>query len=152
MINLKKDNDNPPSREDILLYENKTKKVLDRKLVPKIEDLCTWINQHPSYEIVKPALRQSILLTANESKSSLQTGGLVRSSSIITTPIPKTPTTPNSNKPKLSWVPVPKPLPTKKAPVQIVKQTPTTTASNLHNTADIRSKVPTALYDKLLIR
>ncbi|CAF0934143.1 unnamed protein product [Adineta steineri] len=146
------DNENPPSREDILLYENRTKKVLDRKLVPKVEDLCTWINHNPSYEIVKPALKQSILLTANESKSSLQPG-LVRSSSIIA---PKTPTTPNSTKPKLSWAPVApntKPIPIKKAPVQVGRQTSNTSASStVQNYADIRMKVPQALYDKLIAR
>ncbi|CAF1064615.1 unnamed protein product [Adineta steineri] len=146
------DNENPPSREDILLYENRTKKVLDRKLVPKVEDLCTWINHNPSYEIVKPALKQSILLTANESKSALQPG-LVRSSSIIA---PKTPTTPNSTKPKLSWAPVApntKPIPIKKAPVQVGRQTSNTSASStVQNYADIRMKVPQALYDKLIAR
>jgi hypothetical protein len=134
------------------LYENRTKKVLDRKLVPKVEDLCTWINQHPSYEIVKPALRQSILLTANESKLPLQSG-LVRSSSIVT---PKTPTTPTATKPKLSWAPVvpnTKPVPIKKAPVQLGKQTSTTSnSSSIQNYADIRMKVPQALYDKLIMR
>ena len=57
--------DNPPFRDDILLYEHRSKKVLDRKLVSKVEDLCTWINQHPSHEIVIPALPQSTLLTVN---------------------------------------------------------------------------------------
>ncbi|CAF3370644.1 unnamed protein product [Rotaria sp. Silwood1] len=148
-------NDNPPSREDILLYENRTKKVLDRKLVPKIEDLCTWINQHPSYEIVKPALRQSILLTANEPKLSSNTG-LVRSPSIVNPATPKTPPTPNSNKPKLSWAPVvpnTKPVPIKKAPVQLGKPTTTTSSSStIQNYADIRMKVPQALSDKLIMR
>jgi hypothetical protein len=137
------------------LYENRTKKVLDRKLVPKVEDLCTWINQHPSYEIVKPALRQSILLTANESKSSSQTG-LIRSSSIVNPITPKTPPTPNSTKPKLSWVPVvptAKPVPIKKAPVQLGKQTSNTpSSSTIQNYGDIRMKVPQALFDKLIMR
>ncbi|CAF0951740.1 unnamed protein product [Rotaria sordida] len=149
------DNDNSPSREDILLYENRTKKVLDRKLIPKIEDLCTWINQHPSYEIIKPALRQSILLTANEPKLSSNTG-LVRSPSIVTPTTPKTPLTPNSTKPKLSWAPVvpnTKPVPIKKAPVQLGKPTTTTSSSsNIQNYADIRMKVPQALSDKLITR
>ncbi|CAF2371700.1 unnamed protein product [Rotaria sp. Silwood2] len=149
------DNDNPPSREDILLYENRTKKVLDRKLVPKIEDLCTWINQHPSYEIVKPALRQSILLTANEPKPPSNTG-LVRSPSIVNPTTPKTPPTPNSNKPKLSWAPVvpnAKSVPIKKAPVQLGKPTTNTSSSStIQNYADIRMKVPQALSDKLIMR
>ena len=113
-----------------------------------MEDLCTWINQHPSYEIVKPALRQSILLTANESKPSSPIG-LIRSSSIVS---PKTPTTPNATTPKLSWVPVApniKPVPIKKAPVQLGKQP---TPSTVQNYADIRMKVPQALYDKLMMR
>ncbi|CAM4927111.1 unnamed protein product [Rotaria socialis] len=152
------DNDIPATREDVLLYENRTKKVLDRKLVPKIEDLCTWINQHPSYEIVKPALRQSILLTANESKSSSNTG-LVRQPSVVNPTTPKTPTTPTSTKPKLSWAPVvpnTKPVPIKKAPVQLAKPVATTSnaarTSSVQNYADIRMKVPQALYDKLIMR
>lgn len=131
------------------MYESRTKKILDQKLVPKVEDLCTWINQHPSYEIVKPALRQSILLTANGSKSSPQPN-FIRSTSVTS---PKTPTTPTSAKPKLSWVPlVPssKPVPIKKAPVQLTK--PTASSPSTPNYADIRVKVPQALYDKLIIR
>ena len=137
------------------MYESRTKKILDQKLVPKVEDLCTWINQHPSYEIVKPALRQSILLTANQSKSSSPLNAM-RSSSTTSTTTPTTPTTPNSTKPKLSWVPVTpntKPVPIKKAPVQLTKQTSNTPSSpNVQNYADIRMKVPQALLDKLLMR
>ena len=149
------DNESPPIREDILLYQSRTKKVLDRKLVPKVEDLCTWINQNPSYEIVKPALRQSILLTANESKSAIQPT-LARSPSLIAPKTPTTPTTPTSTKPKLSWVPVApntKSVPIKKAPVQLGKQTSNTPSSpSVPNYADIRTKVPQALYDKLIAR
>ncbi|CAF1066466.1 unnamed protein product [Adineta ricciae] len=149
------DNESPPTREDILLYQSRTKKVLDRKLVPKVEDLCTWINQNPSYEIVKPALRQSILLTANESKSAIQPT-LARSPSLIAPKTPTTPTTPTSTKPKLSWVPVApstKSVPIKKAPVQLGKQTSNTPSSpSVPNYADIRTKVPQALYDKLITR
>lgn len=148
-------NDNPPTREDILLYENRTKKLLDRKLIPKVEDLCTWINQHPSYEIVKPALRQSILLTANQTKSNTSTN-FARSSSINASTTPKTPTTPTSIKPKLSWAsgtPNAKPVPIKKAPVQLGRQTSNTPSSpTVQNYADIRMKVPQALYDKLVMR
>ena len=129
--------------------------MLDRKLVPKVEDLCTWINQHPSYEIVKPALRQSILLTANESKSPLQTG-LVRPTSITTPISPRTPVTSTSTKPKLSWVPIApntKSVPIKKTPVPLPRQSSQTApAAPTQNTADIRSKVPAALYDKLIMR
>ena len=117
-----------------------------------MEDLCTWINQHPSYEIVKPALRQSILLTANGSKSSPQSN-FMRSPSVTS---PKTPTTPTSAKPKLSWasvVPNSKPVPIKKAPVQLTKPTNNPPSSSATpNYADIRMKVPQALYDKLLSR
>jgi hypothetical protein len=77
----------------------------------------------------------------------------MRPSSIVT---PTTPTTPNSTKPKLSWAPVApntKPVPIKKAPVQLVKQTSNTpTSPNIQNYADIRMKVPQALYDKLIMR
>jgi len=157
------DNENPPLREDVLLYENRTKKVLDRKLVPKIEDLCTWINQHPSYEIVKPALRQSILLTANEPKAlSPVNPSFVRSTSVSSSiGSPKTPTTPTTtNKIKPSWVPIApntkSAAPVKKTPVMLTKPTATSAppakSTGQNNTADIRSKVPVALYDKLLMR
>ena len=123
---------------------------------PKIEDLCTWIHGHPSYEIVKPALRQSILLTANESKSSSRTN-LVRS---LSTTNSKASSTLNTNKPKLSWAPVvpnTKPVPVRKTPVQIGKSstsinTTASSSSTVQNYADIRMKVPQALYDKLLMR
>lgn len=31
---------------------------MDKNLIPQIEDLYTWIHQHPSYEIVKPIPKQ----------------------------------------------------------------------------------------------
>ena len=140
------------------MYESRTKRILDRTLVPKVEDLCNWLNQHPSYEIVKPALRQSILLTTNQNKAPL-TPGINRSSSVNSnSPTPKPPAAPTSNKPKLSWAPIgpsTKLVPIKKAPVTLSKpasQPTTTSSTNVPNTADIRSKVPNALYEKLLMR
>lgn len=94
-------------------------------------------------------------MTANQSKPVSNTG-LVRPTSVVSSTTPKTPTTPTSNKPKLSWAPVvpnAKPVPIKKAPVQLGKPTPTTSStSTVQNYADIRMKVPQALYDKLIMR
>ncbi|CAF2879709.1 unnamed protein product [Rotaria sp. Silwood2] len=137
-----KNNEEIPTREDIALYDSKSKKLLEKNLVPKIEDLCTWINQHPSYEIMKSPVRKTILLRDNQSTS------LSRSLSAAV----------NTNKSKVSLKSITtnqqtttKSILNKKTPIQLKKPI-NKTISNINSIADIRSKVPTALYDKILMR
>ncbi|CAF4702320.1 unnamed protein product [Rotaria sp. Silwood1] len=137
-----KNNEEIPTHEDILLYDSKSKKILEKNLVPKIEDLCTWINQHPSYEIMKSSVRQTMLLRDNQSTSSsrsLSSTNNATKSKFSLKPIKTNQqTTTKSILNKKSSIPVTKPINNR--------------ISNINNTADIRSKVPTALYDKILMR
>lgn len=43
---------------DISLFESKTNTYLERNRIPKVENLRTWIYQHPSYELVKPSIKK----------------------------------------------------------------------------------------------
>ena len=43
---------------DIILFESKTKTYLERSRVPKVENLRIWLSNHPSYELIKPAMKQ----------------------------------------------------------------------------------------------
>ncbi|CAF1282710.1 unnamed protein product [Adineta ricciae] len=126
-------NEHIPTRSDILLYDSKSKQILDKNSVPKIEDLCVWLNQHPTYE-----LRRS---SSNQSKDSIQSSS---SSSV------------NTKKFKLSSLsnitqqqPIKsKSILPKKKTIKALKVTKTSTDP----TADIRCKVPIALYDKIIMR
>ncbi|CAF1212957.1 unnamed protein product [Rotaria sordida] len=137
-----KDNEEIPTRGDILLYESKSKKILEKNLVPKIEDLSTWINQHPSYEIMKSSLQQTIILRDNQSTNlsrSLSCGVNTTKSKFSSKPITNNQQT------------ITKSILNKKTPIQLTRRL-NNTISNMNNTVDIRSKVPTALYDKILMR
>ncbi|CAF0765224.1 unnamed protein product [Adineta steineri] len=130
------DNEEIPSREDILLYECKTNKILEKNLVPQIEDLSRWMNQHPSYKILRSSSKQAILLLKTQPKD------LTRSLSTIN----------NTNKSKVVSSSITsniKSIPNKKNPIQVRKQINNKISDN---TDDIRSKVTTTLYDKILLR
>ncbi|UJR30808.1 hypothetical protein I4U23_018326 [Adineta vaga] len=123
-------NEDVPTRDDILLYESKSKQVLEKHLVPKIEDLCTWLNQHPTYEIKKSS--------SNQSKD------LIRSSSTNTKTI-KLLSISSITKPEKS-------IPNRKKFISTTKETKKRQSTSSDSTIDIRSKVPTALYDKIIMR
>ncbi|CAF1916473.1 unnamed protein product [Rotaria magnacalcarata] len=131
-----KDNDDIPTREDIALYDNKSKIILEKNLVPRIEDLYTWLNQHPSYEIIQSSSKCSVLLRENQSTnfaSSLTSVVSTAKSKPLSKPI-----TTNQQKDA-------KPNQNKKISIQNQKPINNTTT-------DIRSKVPSTLYDKILMR
>ncbi|CAF0850269.1 unnamed protein product [Adineta ricciae] len=126
-------NEHIPTRSDILLYDNKSKQTLDTNSVPEIEDLCVWLNQHPTYE-----LRRS---SSNQSKDSIQSS----SSSSVNTK--KFKLSSLSNVTQQQSIKSKSILPKKKT-VKALKVTKTSTDP----TADIRCKVPIALYDKIIMR
>ncbi|CAM4944756.1 unnamed protein product [Rotaria socialis] len=131
-----KDNDDIPAREDIALYDNKSKTILEKSLVPRIEDLHTWLNQHPSYEIIQISSKCSVQLRENQS-TNLASSLTSVVSTAKSKPLSKPITTNQQNDTK--------PNQHKKISTQNQK-----TINN--TTTDIRSKVPSTLYDKILMR
>lgn len=119
------------------MYESKSKTILPKNRVPKIEDLHAWIIQHPSYQITKPLLRKSPPKLTQRSKDSVR--------SIPCTKKPKPLLTPMAPKKKLTT----KSIPNRNDLIPLGKSTSKT---NMNSTTDLRSKVPTTLYDKIILR
>ena len=112
-------------RQTFLLYDSRTKKYFEKSSSLSIESLYDWLNDHPSYEIVKPSQRQAILKLVNQSKESK-------------IPVPKS-------------SPISKSIVKKKTSV-VKQQAKKSSNIDRSTTEDIRSKVVKALQEKLVVR
>ncbi|CAF0801500.1 unnamed protein product [Didymodactylos carnosus] len=47
------------TRDDIMLYEQKSDTILNSSAVPAPVDICDWITRHPSFQVMRPELKKA---------------------------------------------------------------------------------------------
>ena len=119
------------------MYESKSKSIVAKDRVPKIEDLYVWIIRHPSYQITKPSLQKT------PPKATQTPEDLVRSTPRKTPKKSKPPLTPVVPK----KIRTPKSTPHKDDLIPLGKPTNKTSS----NTSP-RHVVINTLYEKIILR